>query len=196
MYIQRISTIIVIAAASPALADVIEYEDEERPDFFAAVGGEANVSVVDFLGYDDLTLVRDQWAHLGVHFSGVVVVSGKSFGGYPNDGWGVEGYPYINLAFDQPMQWIAADLPGVTMIELYSNDQLIYTSTRLGGGGPGNFGGLISDQPFDRVRFFDPFTDVDFLDDIFFGPPIAVPAPGALAVLGGLALVIGRRRRA
>jgi len=191
MPIRLLPILALLTAASVSNAGVVEFENEQRPDFFAAVGGEENVSTVDFTGFEDFTPITDQWAHLGVHFSGFVVTSGPGFVLFPNDGWGVRGEPDINVTFDEPINWIAADLPGQTEIELYADDQLIYASTPLGLGGPGNFGGLISDQPFDRARFFSPGSHAEFLDDLFFGPPI--PTPGALAVLG-VAFMSHRRR--
>jgi hypothetical protein len=91
------------------------------------------------------------------------------------------------------MQWIAADFIGNITIELYSNDVLFYTSGILGVGGPGNFGGLISEQPFDKARIYDDLDNILAMDDLHFGPPIAVPAPGAFAIFG-LAVLTRRRR--
>jgi hypothetical protein len=115
--------------------------------------------------------------------------------GYPNDGWGCEGYPDINVTFDEPINWIAADFPGYTTVELYDNDELTYTSSIWGFGGPGRFSGLVSDVAFDRVRFFEDGAHADFLDDLHFGPPIAVPAPSALCPLAFVICVFSRRRR-
>ncbi len=185
----------VLIASYRSEAGVTEFENEQRPDFFSAIGGEQNVSTVDFTGFDDLTPVTDQWSHLGVEFSGFVLTSGFDDFINPNDGWGVFAQPEIIVDFDQPMQWIAADFPGTLGIELFSNDQSIYTSTTLASGGTGNFGGLISDQPFDRARIFDPADSIVAIDDLHFGPPIAVPTPGALGAFALLILVRHRRRR-
>jgi hypothetical protein len=185
----------LILAAATASAGVVEYENEQRPDFFAAIGGEANASVVDFAGYPDSTPISDQWSHLGVHFSssGSIVTRGFDDFLFPNNGWGARGEPEIILDFDEPMQWIAADFPGTLAIELYSEDQLFYTSSTLATGGVGNFGGLISDMPFDSARIFDPLDNILFMDDLHFGPVIAVPTPGVLAVLALLLLPFRRR---
>ena len=77
------------------------------------------------------------------------------------------------------------------VFELYSNDTLFYTSGIFGVGGAGNFGGLISDQPFDQVRMYDFLDVIMFMDDLHFGPPI--PTPGAFVPLG--LLLLARRRR-
>jgi hypothetical protein len=50
---------------------------------------------------------------------------------------------------------------------------------------------LVSDQPFDKVTFFDFGL---FIDDLHFGPPIPAPPVGALMAIG-LGLQRGRRRQ-
>jgi len=187
------AALLTVLHAHDANADVVEYNTEDRDQWFADVGGPENVSTVDFTGFDDFTPVDDQWAHLGVHFSGFVVTSGFDDIAFPNDGWGLRGEPDINMTFDQPMQWIAADFPGGTIIQLFDDDELIYESSILGSGGTGFFGGLVSDEPFNRARFFQSDTPAEFIDDLHFGPPI--PAPGALAPFAALLLVRRARRR-
>jgi hypothetical protein len=61
----------------------------------------------------------------------------------------------------------------------------------FGVGGVGNFGGLVSTEPFDRAVIWD-YGDNVAIDDLHFGPPI--PAPSAAALIGG-ALLGARRRR-
>lgn len=186
--------LMAIMGASKAGAAVVEYGTTQREQWFADIGGPENVSTVDFTGYSDFTPITDQWAHLGIHFSGFVVTSGFDDIAFPNDGWGVRGEPDINVTFDEPINWIAADFPGQTTIAVYSNDLLLYTTSLVGGGGPGHFGGLISDIAFDRLRFFEEDNFVDALDNIYFGLPI--PAPGTLVMLlfAGGAFVRRRRR--
>lgn len=198
MHTRTLTALISVAVAPVSLAGVVEFENEQRPDFFAAVGGPGNVSTVDFTGYPDLTPITDQWAHLGVHFSssGSVVTRGPGFVIFPNDGWGTRGEPEINMTFDAPINWSAADFPGVNhVIELYYDDVLIYTSGEFGTGGPGQFGGLISDDPFDSARIFNNFSVINFVDDLHFGPPINVPGPGALALVLYAPLQKRQRRR-
>jgi len=186
-----VSMVSVLSLSRPASAGVVEFEDEQRPDFFAAVGGEGNVSTVDFTGFEDFTPITDQWAHLGVHFSGFVVTTGFDDFLYPNDGWGARGEPDITVTFDEPINWVAADMPGSLNIELYKDDQLIYSSSNLSHGGTGNFGGLISDQPFDQARLFRDNVFLVAMDDLHFGPPIPTPGVGAPLVL----TLFARRRR-
>lgn len=190
-----IASILLVSCAERIHAAVVEYGTTERDQWFNDVGGITSVSTVDFTGYPDFTPISDQWAHQGIHFLGFTVAVGESFLGFPNDGWGVRGEPDINVSFDVPMRWIGADFPGDTIIQLFDDNQLIYTSNILGSGGAGFFGGLISDQPFDRARFFREDTNAEFLDDLHFGPPIAVPAPGSIAVIGCVLCMARRRRR-
>jgi len=188
------ATIFVTIAlmASCAAAEVVEYNTDDRDQWFDDVGGPDNVSTVDFTGFPDGMPVDDQWAHLGVHFGDLTFISGKSTTFYPNDGWGAIGYPDINITFDQPMQWIAADFPGAKKIQLFDENTLIYESSILGGVGNPHFGGIVSDESFDRVRFFLEDTTVQAIDDLFFGPPI--PAPASLAPLAVLLCARSRRR--
>jgi hypothetical protein len=165
---------------------VIEYEDKEA--WQAAAG---SWSTADFTGFPDNMPIDEQYAYLGVHFVDGYdfVVLGSSF---PNDGAGLDGNELIDLVFDARMYSIAADFPGYLTIDLYREGELFYTSHELGEAGVGNFGGIISTQPFDRAVLRDPPGQVA-LDDLHFGPPI--PAPSALMLIGG-ALFTARRRRA
>jgi len=71
---------------------------------------------------------------------------------------------------------------------------LFYTSSKFGVGGIGNFGGLVSTEPFDRAVIWDygSYPNVN-LDDLHFGPPI--PAPSALPFVSAALLAARRRRR-
>ena len=182
-----------IFACESARGAVVEYRDADRDQWFTDVGGVSNISIVDFAGLPDDTLITDQWAHLGIHFSGQVESSGVSFFFFPNDGWGCRGEPDINVTFDAPIQWIAADFPGTAVFDLLFDGQLIHTSQSFGEPGVGHFGGLISDQLFDQVRIYRLDTDLTFLDDLHFGPPI--PTPASLTALALAMLLKGRRRR-
>jgi len=187
-------TFAVAFAADAASADVIEYGNDDRDQWFMDVGGSSHVSTVDFTGFDDFTPIDDQWAHLGVNFSGFVVTVGPDPLGFPNDSWGARGEPDINITFDEPMQWVATDVRGTLQIELYSNDTLFHTSQIFFPDGPaGGFGGLVSDVPFDFVRIFDPLDSLVFIDDLHFGPPI--PAPASLAPFALLLCARSRRNR-
>lgn len=193
---MRTFTLLIVIAflASQANGAVVEYNTEDRDQWFADVGGLDNVSIVDFVGFEDLTPISNQWAHLGVNFTGDVFTSGESNIIYPNDGWGCEGYPDINVTFDEPINWIGVDMPGGTTIQLYINDQFIHQTIHLGGSGTGFFGGIISDEPFNRVRFSTEGAHAEFLDDIYFGPVIAIPTPASILALG-IALLLRQRRR-
>ena len=109
------------------------------------------------------------------------------------DGWGLNGsFDESTIEFDAPMTTIAMDFPGTLRIQLFSNDQLIYTSPLLGSGGTGFFRGLISTEAFDKVHIDDPLSGL-FIDNLYFGPPI--PAPPALALIAAAALLGQTRRR-
>jgi MYXO-CTERM domain-containing protein len=178
---------------SVALADDVQwFNNPLEQDWWDAVG---SVTTIDFTGHEHFEPLSDQYAHLGITFSGTVHF--MESGLFINDGWGMRGFMGAWIHFDNPINWIAADFPGNLGYELYSGDELIYTSFEFGVGGTGNFGGLISSKPFDRVFIWEqPGTDgffIPHIDDLHFGA-FAVPAPGALGVVG-LALLVHRRRR-
>jgi hypothetical protein len=171
-----------------ARAEVIVFP-EDKEGWEAAVG---EFTTIDFTGFPEFTWITDQYAHLGAHFVDGADLIQESDLLYLEDGWGIDGNTEVRIEFDEPISYIGFDFPGIMYVFLYSNDEVIYT-TPFGGGGPGHFGGLISDEPFDAVRFWDgPGGNVN-IDDIHFGPPI--PAPGALMLLSLGTLLAARRRR-
>jgi hypothetical protein len=187
-------TVIVSAVmtCSVTFADEVQwFNNPMQDDWWSAVG---DVTTIDFTGHEHFEPLSDQYAHLGVTFSGTVSAIESS--GFINDGWGMRGFMGAWVHFDQPMNWIAADFPGNLGYELYSGDDLIYTSFEFGVGGTGNFGGLVSSKPFDSVFIWQqPGTDgifIPYVDDLHFGA--LVPAPGALSVVA-LAILFTRRRR-
>ena len=174
--------------------EVVEFENKERPLFFHAVGGPSNVTTIGFTEYPNGTTLTDHYSHLGVTFEGLNFVTSDSNSFH--DGWGLRifaiGQLGNDLYFDQPINWIAADILGSMKIELYDGDILFYTSSRLGIGGLGQFGGLISERPFDHVRIYDEADFLTVLDDLHFGPPI--PTPSVLAPVCLILLHRCRRR--
>jgi hypothetical protein len=171
---------------SPVRADIVEYR--EKQDWEAAVG---EFTTIGFADLPDGTWVTEQYAHLGVHFVDgwdQVIYCEET---YLQDGVGLAGGEQIDLVFDAPLYWIATDFPGGLVIDLYFDGQLFYQSSYFGTSGLGNFGGLVSTEPFDRAVIWD-YDEGVFLDDLHFGPPI--PAPSALPFVCA-ALLAGRRRR-
>jgi hypothetical protein len=139
------------------------------------------------------TPIDEQYAYLGVHFvDGYDFVLCCDYEIFPEDGAGLDGNELIDLVFDAPMYWIAADFPGLLLIDLYYEDELFYSSNVFGVGGVGNFGGLVSTDPFGRAVIWD-YDDNVVLDDLYFGPPI--PAPSALCIISAALLTARRRRR-
>ena len=175
-------------ASSHAPAGVIEFDD--RGEWEAAAGAFATI------GFGELphgTWVFEQYAHLGVHFvdpCNIVIHDPLTF---LIDGAGLNGLTEIHLIFDAPMTSIASDFPGSVVFELRYQGAPVYTSSLFGpAGGLGNFGGLVSTEPFDEVIITDPGSYVN-LDDLHFGPPI--PAPPVLALLALAAARTLRRGR-
>jgi hypothetical protein len=178
-----------VVCTSMLRADIVEYREKEEWEAAAA-----SWSTADFTGFPDNTPIDEQYAYLGVHFvDGYDFVLCCDYQLFPQDGAGLDGNELIDLIFDVPMYSMAADFPGFLGFDLYFEGEFIYKSTEFGIGGYGNFGGLISTQPFDRVVIWEYGTHPNVVvDDLHFGPPI--PAPSALCVISA-ALLAARRRR-
>jgi hypothetical protein len=171
---------LALAAGSSSTGSVIELAD--RDQWTAVVGAH---TTVDFTGFEAGAIIREQYAHLGVHF-----VDGNDRFYYnpsvfPNDEWGVDGNGNIIVSFDEPQAWIAADFPGYLRIELYRQGKLIHVSGMFGHGGPGNFGGLVSEESFDLAVLMDvPAGSEAAIDDLHFGPPPCLGDVDADALVG------------
>ena len=176
-------------------ADVIEiFEDQ--------AAWESALSAQESIFFNELgggfIIVTDQYADLGVLFT-----DGNDFindaptlpDGFALNGMGTPFLIDINLAFDRPRTAVAMDFPGTGQFQLFSEGELIYTSTwDIAPPGETIFLGLLSDQPFDAVRILDPTGSLAFIDNVFFGD--VIPTPGAMALFAVAALTARRRRRA
>jgi len=120
---------------------------------------------------------------------------------FPNDGWGLTGgvtlgSAHLHMDFSTPQYWIAIEHTGIVFFELYSSDQLIYTSPDHQGSAyttPQPFFGLFSTAPFDTVVVVRPDANNVNIDNLYWGP--GIPAPGALGLVGVAALTLRKRRR-
>ena len=181
----------VAALTLSARAGVQEFEDEERPDWFAAASAKGTITTIGFNDLGPDVLVTEQYAHLGVHFTYLGnFTRGENFAVFPQDGWGLDGNEMVHLVFDEPQLSIATDHPGTTQIDLFEDGVLVYSSTRFGGSGAGRFGGILGIQ-FDEAIIDDPFDDNVALDDLHF---VAVPTPSTVFVLATLFALPSRRR--
>ena len=173
-----------IPLALPASAGVMEFTDKD--EWIAAVG---EFTTIDFTGFAAGTFITDQYADFGILFTdGNDSIQNTC--SHVNDCWGLDGNGDIALAFDTPQLWIGVDFPGFLDIELYYQGKLFHTGV-FGFGGVGNFGGMLSTQPFDAAVLIDPLDEAE-IDDLHFG----VPAPGTLPLLALGALGTRRRRSA
>lgn len=185
----------VAALTISARAEVQNFRDAERQLWFDAVGQLGDTMHITFTEFPLGTVVTTQYQpQYGFSFlDGNEGIVHSNFT-YLNDGFGIDGNLRTTVLFDKPQSWIAFDLPGLAKIELFSNDELFHFSF-FGGGGPGHFAGLLSDQPFDKVVILDPSDSNIAFDDMYFG---AIPSPSALLLWSGWFLVqnrSGRRRR-
>jgi len=177
-----------------ATADVVSFEVSE--DWFAQVGDQYDT--ITFEGFHYPEQVGETYAEWGVHFESWVIFSGDGVGfEVYEDGWGAVGPESWIIRFDEPQSWFATDHPGEVRFALYADGVLVGTSDDFGSGGPGWFGGVISDVAFDEVRIDDPFPDLgDILavDNMYWGGPV-IPSPPAVAVFMAFGLGAARRRR-
>ena len=191
MRLRRTTTGLIAAAILPWLgtgvvcAGFIEFTDKD--EWIDAVG---DFNTIDFTGFEEGTIITDQYADLGVFFTDGDDEIGFSADRYPNDNWGLNGnFGRITLAFDSPQFWFGADYAFGLGIWFFEDDELVLVASFDGQGG-GNFGGIISDEPFDGLLLTgDPLICCPLIDDLYFG----VPGTGGLAVFI-VAGVCARRR--
>ncbi|MBX3375126.1 MAG: hypothetical protein KF817_14955 [Phycisphaeraceae bacterium] len=190
-----IALLIAATAASwmpgRASAALVIYGQTQRDAWFADAGAVETITFTEHpLG--QLTTQYQESHGLTVTGSGWVGIMSLNLS-FPNDGHGLLTFSSdAVLHFDRPMQALGMDFPGIFWAELYMDD-LYMETVFLGLPGIGNFRGIISSLPFNRVRMYD--VDGDFgIDDLHFAP-MAVPAPGAAALLIPLAWFMRRGRR-
>lgn len=111
---------------------------------------------------------------------------------FPIDGVGLHGGPdgQSSVGFSSPQASIGVGFAGAVRFRLFSEGELIYTSTSFAPGGVGNFAGLVSTDAFDAAIIEDLFDPVVVIDDLHSG----VPVPGGLVLLVPAALAPRRRR--
>ncbi len=146
------------------------------------------------IGFNDLphlTVVTDQYADLGVVVTSVfptLITYGP--GGFAEDGWGLNPQGSLEFTFSTPMYAVGGHVPGAPVMQLLMGSTVVGLTPPALGSGP-KFTGLVSDVPFDRVRFIPPGSGGNaFLDNLYFS---TVPAPGCAGVL--LFVAVKRRRR-
>jgi hypothetical protein len=191
----RGALVVLVVIVRCATAELIEYDYQEREEWFADAGALNLIETITFTEHPlgPLTTQYEE-SHGMVETSLGLVQIFASEVSYPHDGRGMLALATdAILEFDHPMQALAADFPGLFIVEFYWNESFLGSAQFEGLGGPGNFSGVISTTPFNRVVMSD--SDSDFsVDDLHL---VAVPAPPILlAFAGGLALLgRGRRRR-
>jgi hypothetical protein len=184
-----IAVLTACSAAGVASAAVTIYENDFA-GWSAAAGPATNIG---FTEYPQGTPITDQYELLGVTFGGYAQSGpfGEPFvlfgDGFLQDGVGLRGNPGIELIFSEPMRAVGVDFPGGIRFKAYLGDTLIFQSFTFGGMPLGNFGGFVSDTPFDRVILWMPQNGNVFIDTLYFA---TVPTPGAALPL--VAALLGR----
>jgi hypothetical protein len=191
--IGALVVVIGLAASHSAHAD-FQFFDNTFDDWTSTSGDFATCSFSEF---PQNTFITDQYADLGVLFTGIFGnVVKLSETGFPLDGHGIDGNCGIELTFDNPTYAVGAHGPGVWYFQAFLGNLLVYQSPYQSSG-VGGFSGFVSSLPFDRVRLMGPplfppdCYDV-YVDNIYFA---SVPGPAGIAVFALGALGRGRRRR-
>ncbi len=190
MKLRKTALLLPMLLATVSHAEFVVYGESERDNWFTDAGGAAHITTIGFTGLPNNSSLTDQYAPMGLNFEGTnfITLDVPSFA----DDWGLRIFDGNDLFFDEPINWIASDYLGSVRMELYLGDTLLFEFQRPL---PEQFSGVISDVAFDRVRVFDPTDNLTVIDDLHFGPPISVPAPGAFAPLAFVQLITRRRRR-
>ena len=197
MHVRQTIGVIVIALCCIQQAVLAESVQTFGDDFDGWTEAAGEVTQIDFAGLGNLTPVDEQYSDLGVQFPGA---DWTFFDIDVPDEFTLRGLDEIHLTFEQPRSAIAVDYLGAAAFELYNNGELIYPTT----GNPGfsgfdgvvEFGGVVSEEPFDEVyiRNFQATPEglaAVVIDNLYFNNPI--PAAPSFALLG-FALVRRRRR--
>jgi len=188
LHLGALATISV--ASSLASASVTNYTDYVA--WSAAAGA---YTTLDFVGLDSNTPITNQYSGLGATVSGANSWQNVVF---INDRYGIyaaQGDPVVlNLA--TPSTAVATHFPGSVMFKLYLDSELVGVSGNFGGAGYGFFGGVVSDAAFNKVEFYDWYSNPGYYDDIHFnGAGSAVPGPAAALSFAIGMLAIKRRKR-
>ncbi len=186
--IQWLAICLAIQATVPVHGGVIYFTD--KSEWIAATGAFTTLTFVEF---PDGTVITDQYEEFGILFTdGNDTTQCCDDILYPNDGYGLVGGggSVIHLSFLDPQAHIAIDFFGVGRIDLFSEGELVYSSSYFSGGF-GSFAGFLSTDHFDAASITaNPSTLGVFVDDLHYG----VPAPSGLVLL--CIACLGRRRRA
>ncbi len=155
-------------------AEVVVLED--KGEWLALVQG---VETIDFTGLSSGTIITNQYADRGILFTDGHDFADDGKYAYPNDGEGLFGgsahrLDEVHMDFAAEQFWFAVEYPGFLRVRLYRGDKLLFESLTIGKPEIGNFLGLVSDEPFDRVHLEDETNGSVLVDDLHFGPPICV----------------------
>jgi hypothetical protein len=185
------------SSAAAVHAGLTVYHGESGAATWASLAGKyTTVGFTDVQMYEPISF--DRYADLGVLLTDPETNFGWLNPGFAMDGHGLSGDCVTEFTFTEPCLAFATRFPGLMQAWIYSGETLLGYAGNLGGGGENFFAGITSTTYFDRIVFkgvgggMPPFPCDDiFFDDIYFS---TVPSPGALPLVGAIALVRRRRR--
>jgi hypothetical protein len=191
MHYKSLAYLMLLCLVNSSEASVSEITNKVA---WQAVAGPS--AAVTFAEFPAGTNINNQYASAGVLFTDNVFVSVTT--AFPSDGHGVfsdDGFGHfgtMHLSFTTPRSAFAMDFIGDVIVQLYSQNQLIFTG-QLYDADFTPFLGIFSTAPFDAAVITDPADNDINVDNFYIGPP--VPAPSALALLGLATLSVRSRRR-
>ena len=159
--------LLLLSLATRTTADVLVFE--EPAPWWSAVG---STQTITFTELPWGTVVTDQYQSThGIGFTdGMDLVVGCTVGCL--DESLLNGVGDIEVEFDLPRSWIAVDYQGLMTLELYADDEMIFTSGfQFWHSDYGLFAGVVSSMPFDQVRLFDFVDGSAYIDKLHFGGP-------------------------
>ncbi len=158
-----------------------EYTDSAAFDAAAGL-----TDVIDFLGFNDGTLITDQYAYLDAEFTDGDDAVANDAGTYLRDGAGSNLNGTATVLFEEPRTAVGIHYPGALTISLLDiNGNVFYTSAQFGSSGTGLFGGITSATPFYGIVIDDPVDGNAYIDDILLSACSDLDADGICDVGGG-----------
>src|SRR5580765_67012 len=140
---------------------------------FGSVAGAR--SIITFTEVPLATSLTTEYSSLGVTFLEGDDKTESDPTAYLSDGIGLAGgregqLTFIKLQFSSPVNSLGVDFPGALQIDLFAGANSIGSSEDFGFSGPGHFGGVISDVPFDRAILTDWLAGDVYIDNLYVVP--------------------------
>ena len=156
-------TLLALSLLLPSLAQGQITSFDQESAWLAAAGPAVYESF--YPGIDGL-IITDQFEDEGALFTDgdEQLVLQAIF----HDFRGVKGNGNITIEFTEARRAFAVEYVYAMEIELYSGPNFLGTSQAFQAGSVWDFGGVVSDQPFDRIVLRDWMDDFIYIDSVYF----------------------------